>query len=350
MIRTVEIVVDEAGWRTTLQDLGRYGTERSGVPRGGAADQLSARTANVLVGNPESAPLIESLGGAVAFTADADVLVAATGSVGEVTVDGCPVDGAQPLAVPRGARVRIACDEQAARTYIAFSGLIRSELFLGSAGPDPRMGFAQALTAGSRLELDTAVTRVDQPALGRALFRLPVSRHAWHAEVWTVDLVDGGETDDIPGIRELLAESEYTVDLRSDHVGVRLQGPVLHPEGAGEIVSHGVPIGAVEIPHSDEVIVLGRYRTLTAGYPIAGFATRSGQDLMGQVRPGRRVRFRWTDRRAARAQALAAEAELAALAVAVRSAFAELSLDVDAVRTLRRRVSNEKLVSNENGF
>lgn len=316
------------GWRTTVQDLGRQGSERLGVPRGGAADQGSARIANVLVGNPQGAPLIESLGAAVAFTASTDVLVSATGAVGDVSIDDCLVESGQPLALPAGAELRVECGADGARTYIAIGGHLASARFLGSAAPDSRMGFTQAIAAGDVLELDASVTRIDQPFLGRALFRLPVPPSGRDADEWVIDITDCAETDDIPGIRELLADSTYTVNGRSDHVGIRLDGPVLHPSGDNEVLSHGVPIGAVEIPHSDELIVLGRYRTLTAGYPIVGFATTRAQDLIGQAHPGRVLRFAWADRSVARAKAMTFEMDVAVLEAAAAGAFASLELPV----------------------
>lgn len=329
---TTSIHFDEVGWRTTFQDLGRTGTERLGVPRGGAADQGAARVANILVGNPQTAPLIESLGGAVEFRTSTDVLVSATGSVGSIAIDGCIVEQGQPLAIPAGARVRIETSDGLARTYIAFGGTLQISRFLGSAAPDLRMGFAQAVAMGSDVDLVTDVTRIDQPYLGRALFRLPVPDLASPADGGVVRIVDYAETDDIPGIRELLVESSYTVTNRSDHVGIRLDGPVLHPANDDEILSHGVPVGAIEIPHSDELIVLGRYRTLTAGYPIVGFVTRRSQDLIGQARPGQTLRFAWEERSAARSEALQFEMALAGLTAAAMGAFASLGLEVTGCR------------------
>lgn len=327
-MNVVQLAIDECGWRTTIQDLGRVGSERLGVPRGGAADQSAARIANILVGNPQDYPLIESLGGAIAFTASADVLVSVTGSIKTVTIGGCAVEQGQPLAVPAGACVRVECGDHAARTYVAIGGLLRTRRFLGSAAPDPRMGFTQAVLPGSRLDLDTQISRIEQPYLGRTLFRLPIPARPFDERDWIIEIIDCAETTGIPGIRELLASSTYVVDSRSDHVGIRLDGPVLHPSDEQEIVSHGVPVGAIEIPHSDELIVLGRYRTITAGYPVVGFATRQAQDLMGQVRPGREVRFAWVDRALARERGVRFELELAVLEAAALSAFASLELPV----------------------
>lgn len=330
------LTVHEVGWRTTFQDLGRVATERLGVPRGGAADQAAARVATVLVGNPSGSPLIESLGGAVAFEADADILVSATGSVDGISIDGCDIELGQPLAVPAGAVVRIRTAETAARTYVAVGGILDAPRFLGSVAPDQRMGFTQTIAAGDRLGVASAVDRIDHPHLGRALFRLPLPARLAPGRGEPVRILDCAGTDEIDGIRELLASSAYTVTNQSDHVGIRLDGPVLHPVGAGEILSHGVPIGAIEIPHSDELIVLGRYRTLTAGYPIVGFATRRSQDLIGQLRPGHEVEFAWTDRAQARAEVVRFEMELAALTAASLSAFSSLGLPVAAIARARQ--------------
>jgi len=49
------IQVLEAGFQTTVQDLGRFGYAHFGVSASGAADALALRTGNLLVGNAENA-------------------------------------------------------------------------------------------------------------------------------------------------------------------------------------------------------------------------------------------------------------------------------------------------------
>ncbi len=51
-------VVDAGRW-TTVQDRGRPGLERFGIPPGGAADWFAAAVANRIVGNREDAALLE---------------------------------------------------------------------------------------------------------------------------------------------------------------------------------------------------------------------------------------------------------------------------------------------------
>jgi biotin-dependent carboxylase-like uncharacterized protein len=317
----VSLDITDTGWVTTFQDLGRVDAERLGVPTGGAADQHSAVVANLLVGNPRRATLVESLGGEVAFVPDTDVLVAVTGAPARVTVGNAHVESWSPIVVPAGHELRVRDQKSGTRTYVAVNGVIASETFLGSSAPDSRMGFGQVIVRGSRMSVDSQFHGFGREFFDQSLFRLPVPRLRFDDGPWTIDVVESATIGTIPGIKDLIAGSTYAVTDRSNHVGLRLNGPVLHPEDDTEIVSHGVPIGALEVPHADELIVLGRYRSLTAGYPIVGFAARASLPYLGQAGPGRELRFRWIDRLDSVRQCAHHEDQLRALERAAADAF-----------------------------
>lgn len=322
----VALEVTGTGWLTTFQDLGRVDTERLGVPSGGAADQHSAAVANLLAGNPRGTTLIESLGGELALVPEHDILLAVTGAPARVTVENAPVGSWAPVVVPAGHEVRVRDIRQGARVYLAVNGTITAKSFLGSTAPDARMGFGQVITPGTRVLLDTEFRGFRHKFPGRTLFRLPVPATRFDQGPWIIDVVACRGTDSIPGIRELIADSAYLVTARSNHVGLRLDGPVRHPEADTEIVSHGVPVGALEIPHADELIVLGAYRSLTAGYPIIGVASRASLPLLGQAGPGRELRFRWIDRETSVREHTRRENELRVLERAAADAFGALGL------------------------
>ncbi|MFF7308909.1 biotin-dependent carboxyltransferase family protein [Streptomyces sp. NPDC008137] len=324
-MKTVALDFTCTGWITTFQDLGRRGTERRGVPTGGAADQHSAAVANLLVGNQRGATLVENLGGELALVPESDVLLAVTGAPAQITISGAPADSWSPLVVPAGQEVRVRGDmSRGIRTYLAVHGTLGVDTLLGSAAPDPRMGFGQGVTRGSRVLLETAFRGFGHRLFEPALFRLPVPVPRFDDGPWGIDVVPAQGIQTIPGIRELVEGATYNVTPRSDHVGLRLDGPVRHPETDREIVSHGVPVGALQIPHADELIVLGRHRSLTAGYPVIGVASRASLSLLGQAGPGRRLRFRWTDREASLRRFARREAELRALGGAAAEAFGAL--------------------------
>ncbi len=53
------ITILEPGLLSSIQDMGRYGFQRYGVPVSGAMDNFALRAANVLVGNKMNAACIE---------------------------------------------------------------------------------------------------------------------------------------------------------------------------------------------------------------------------------------------------------------------------------------------------
>jgi allophanate hydrolase subunit 2 len=70
---------------------------------------------------------------------------------------------------------------------------------------------------------------------------------------------------------------------------MRLSGTGLDLDTAGEILSRGVPIGAVEVPPSGELIILLRGRLVTAGYPVVAVLTKGSIDKVSQARPGDQI-------------------------------------------------------------
>src|SRR5207248_11422905 len=72
-------VIDGGRW-TTIQDRGRPGRERFGIPPGGVADLLAAAAANRLVGNHRDAALLECTASGPALQFDSEGMVAVTGA------------------------------------------------------------------------------------------------------------------------------------------------------------------------------------------------------------------------------------------------------------------------------
>lgn len=314
-----DVRVTRVGWRTTYTDLGRKGVEISGVPRGGAADQYSAAAANILVRNPRDAVLLEVIG-EFGFVAPVPLLVAVTGGGAPLSIDGDPASMWTPLVVTPGQEVVVGFATKGLRTYVAIGGVMDAPRFMGSAAPDPRMGFTQLVSAGQLLHMQRTGALAGLRGVAASLLDLEVPSLMLPEQEWTIEVVPAAEHDTIPNIHRLMEQSEYRVGPQSDHVGVRLDGPIEHVDGP-QIISHGVPIGAIEVTPADELILLGRYRTLTAGYPIVGVVAQADLPLLGQLSVGTTVRFRWISRQRAVERAAAQDRALVQLDQAVTTAF-----------------------------
>jgi biotin-dependent carboxylase-like uncharacterized protein len=286
-----EFLVRQAGI-AAITDLGRPGLARRGVPVNGAADQYSASVANVLVGNPARAPLVEITATGFALTTARPVLVSVTGAPAEVTVDDRPCRMWEPLCLETGETIRIGASPTALRCYLAVHGTLDVPTLFGSCAPDSLLGVGERLTAGMTIGLHSDYEPIDHPVFRHPLFCLGAAPPRF-PDPCTIDVTEGPDIAEFPEARELLDSSTYEVSPRSDHIGLRLAGPVPQRTTAAEVLSRGIPVGALEVPPSAELLLLQRGRPVTAGYPVIAVATKVAQAALGQLRPGQRVRFRY---------------------------------------------------------
>lgn len=80
----------------------------------------------------------------------------------------------------------------------------------------------------------------------------------------------------------------WQVDNRADRMGVRLTGPPLRYT-LGQMISEGVPLGAVQVPADGQPIVLLNDRQTIGGYPRLGALTPSSCATLSQCLPGTTV-------------------------------------------------------------
>lgn len=295
------IEVTKPGLATSVQDQGRQGNYHLGIPPAGALDQLSFRSANLLLGNDETAAVLECalMGPELTFTEATHVAV--TGARMQPKIDGeeRPLDTV--LAVEAGQTLALGFAAAGARAYLAVSGGIdvpealgsRSTYALGSLG-----GFhGRPLQAGDVLQ-----TGKDGHAAapGRELaeeLRVPLTKER------EVRLVLGLYDERVKkeSMAKFLSET-WQVSSESDRIGYRFKGgtpldfvPRTPPFGAGDdpsnIVDACYPIGSVQVPSGQEPIVLHRDAVSGGGYMMIGTVISADMDAFGQMPPNTKVHF-----------------------------------------------------------
>ncbi|MBB5159130.1 5-oxoprolinase subunit C family protein [Saccharopolyspora phatthalungensis] len=314
----------ESATACVVTDLGRTAGPARGLAVNGALDQFAARAANALAGNEPSDPLIEATGFDLTICPSHDVLMAVTGAPAMPTVDGRPHAPWAPLSVRAGQTVRIGISEAGLRAYVAVHGSFDVPLLMGSCAPDSMIGFGTAVTSGTSLSLLRPHPPLINPHFDATIFHFGIPSSVAHVPT-VLDVIDGPDAGEFGPELGRLFDSPYTVTPRINHVGLRLSGPVPQRSVTGEVLSRGVPVGAIEAPTGDELLVLMRGRGITAGYPVLAVLTSLSQDIAAQLRPGQQIRFRRTSRAAATAAYLERRRFLDRIAVRARTAFAALS-------------------------
>ncbi len=281
------IEVLDGGLLTTVQDLGRFGYQRYGVPVSGAMDQFALQAANLLVGNREAAAGLEItlLGPRLRFLAP--LAIAVTGADLDASIEGQPCPPWAAVPVRPGSVLSFGSPKDGVRAYVAVAGGVDVPPVLASRSTYLRSrlgGFeGRALKAGDRLR----VGAVEAPASA-----IVVAPPAYgHGQVLRVLMGPQDDRFTTDGVRTFLS-SLYTVTPQSDRMGCRLTGPKIEHVSGPDIVSDGSPLGAVQVAGDGLPIVLMADRGTAGGYTKIATIISVDVGRLAQAAPGDAVRFR----------------------------------------------------------
>lgn len=264
MIECLRIV--SVGVGTTLQDRGRPGWAHLGVPTAGPVDGGSSAVVNRLVGNPESALVLETAGGAV-VEAVRSVIVScsATASVTSLAI---------------GEHLRVDAAPGRRWGYLAVRGGFVAATVLGSSSHDTLGGIGPSpLRRGDILirggDPGTAITADLAPVrTGTDVIRLWPGPHA---------------TDGVAAV----VRREWSVDAMASRVGVRLVA--VPPSDVIRLprleTSEPLVVGAVQATPAGELIVMLADHPTTGGYPVVAVVDPDDVAEIAQRPTGARVRF-----------------------------------------------------------
>lgn len=280
---SVEINIREAGV-SVVTDLGRYGFTDQGLQVNGAADQFSAMAANILVGNGEGSPVIE-LTSILPFEmcTPEPVLFSITGSTGDITIDGINFTSRTPIVTWPDACIRIEPAQAGLRGYIAIHGRIEGDEYMGSCAYDSLINRGCKLADDQRLRVDGHCVQAPPHMTPCFPIRAPRELYSRHTPL---GIMPGPELHEYPGFFDNISSQMRTVGAQSDHAGIRLEGTDAPRSRTSEILSRGVPVGAIEVPPAGGMIALLRGRPLTAGYPVPAVVARGWHSQLAQIRPG----------------------------------------------------------------
>ncbi len=290
-LATLEVL--DPGLLTTVQDAGRKGWARYGVPPSGPLDEVAFSAANALVGNPSDAAALEITLTGPTLRVERECLIAVCGATFDVWAGMLPVPLWHAVYVRAGRIITFGTRLSGARAYLAISGGIALPSFLGSQATYLPGGFGgldgRALRAGDRLPLGAAPTPNPVQSAGRIW---PVDRRPPYMLQPTLRVVLGPQDDyfTAEGVATFL-DSAYQLTSEADRMGARLQGlPIAH-RGPTGIVSDGVVAGSVQVPPDGQPIVMLADHQTTGGYPKIATVIRADLPLLAQCLPSDGVRF-----------------------------------------------------------
>ncbi|MGC8703925.1 MAG: biotin-dependent carboxyltransferase family protein [Athalassotoga sp.] len=277
------IIVNNPGFLSTIQDGGRFGFARYGLPRSGPMDWISFEIANILAGNKRNDPLIEITGNFEAtFEGRAFVSVVP----GRAILNGKSLERFSAFRVKSGDTLKIFCD-RGFRSYLAVNGL-QIEKVLSSKSTCLPAGFGgfggRKLLSGDIIDI---IEYGNSEIKDRTLV-CDIDRIFGNA----VRIVKGPQWNLLKNPQTL--ESEYTISPDSNRIGYNLEGERLDLESY-EIVSEGMIAGAIQVPPDGLPIIMMADHPVTGGYSKVANVIYADLPVLGQKKPSDRIRFEIVD-------------------------------------------------------
>ena len=298
-------VVTQAGFLTSVQDLGRTGFRQFGVSTSGALDSFALRVANLLVGNDEGAAGLEITLGGLQLGFEDECIVAWCGGEFDVQIGSRVLPAGHVAHLQADDELKFGRAQIGCRCWLAISGGIDVPVVLGSRSTDLRANFGgidgRALRDGDVVPLARqpgssvfakATADKSPPPTGISSWTAP---HDWtspasrHPNLRFVRGVDWTRFN--ASTLQRLTSEPFAVSPDSDRMGVRLDGPELKRVDETDLISEAVAPGTIQVPPNGKpILLLGDCQTI-GGYPKIAHMITVDLGVAAQLRAGDGVRF-----------------------------------------------------------
>ena len=296
------VQVIKKGLETSIQDYpGRIGTLNQGFPASGPMDSWSFRLANILVGNEPGDAALECqyIGPTLKFKSDRTIAI--TGANMSPKIDGILIPMWESIEIKANQTLEMEFATVGARSYIAFSGSINSEPWLGSRSTFHKAGVGgiegkaiqdnQILPLGKNKNIQFRKIKKDS---------IPIFSNDKH---WSIEVVLGPNDDwvDKKG-HEIFLNSKWKLQAKSDRTGYRLDGPKLtfadkatnksleHGSEPSNIIDQGYPAGAINLAGQTPIILVNDGPSM-GGFINPYTVPSSAFWKLGQAKPGDTFNF-----------------------------------------------------------
>ncbi len=311
------IIIRSPGMLTTVQDGGRYGYQRFGMPVSGAMDTWSFRVANFLAGNSPDAACLETtlLGPVIQFTDTAFISIC--GADMYPCLNDRPIGMWETIPVEKNDILSFSGLKHGCRSYIAISGGIDVPPVMGSRSTYLRGGIGGFM--GRSLKSGDVVPVGEKPAGKIQIREYPEENLPVYFSHQTVRIIPGPEVKRFwpGGIRNFLTD-RYQISAHSDRMGYRLEGSAIPAEsGNYDVISAGISAGTIQVTGNGQPVILMADRQTTGGYARIANVISVDLPLVAQMKPGDTLNFREVSLDAAQKLWIASRKSLESFALSV---------------------------------
>lgn len=252
------IQVLHPGIYSSIQDRGRIGFSKFGVPQSGAMDLYSYQFGNSLLRNQKSSASIEITFGLAKFSFLKDAIICVTGANFSPRINNISVDMNAVLEIKKGSVLSFGKRKYGVRTYVSVLGGFQTEERLKS------RSYYAGITEKTTLEKgDILLCPERKPHKNIGLSEFKSIEYLFFDEELTC--YPGPEYDLLTSEQKEKLKAEFNVSGDNNRVGYRLEETL--ENDLKPILTSAVLPGTVQLTPSGKLIVLMRDCQVTGGYP-----------------------------------------------------------------------------------
>jgi len=287
------LLVIAPGSLTTVQDLGRRGHQKLGVPQSGVLDSYASRIANKLIGNSPDAAVLEMTVIGPTLAVLKKTTLAVTGAEVDVKVNGRRRETWSRMDVQPGDLLQIGQVRQGCRMYLAVAGGIDVPEELGSRSTCTSAGFGgyqgRPLQKGDFVIAGSDWAGVPATTLSPSM----IPKYESHL---VLRCLAGPQDDSFQDPEREFYAQTFTVSAQADRRGVRLEGLNVHHshEAPGGVISEPSLPGNIQVPGDGQPIVILVEQTV-GGYAKIGTVISCDLWKLAQAIPGNTIVFQPVD-------------------------------------------------------
>ena len=275
------IKVLHPGIYCTIQDEGRLGFAKMGVPQAGAMDAYAAKQASILLNHYKQEAVIEITYGQGKFEFTSNTLIALTGADFSPKLNLKPIQMNGVYAVQKGDVLTFGERKYGARVYLGVQGGIQSDVVLNSKSYFPGITL-EKLNKGELIHYNSI-----KGAVPKSLSKVKLFQEHFTES----DLVcyPGPEFERLNSLQKQRLFKAFRVSEDNNRVGYRLNEAIAND--LPPILTSAVLPGTVQLTPSGKLIVLMRDCQVTGGYPRVLQLSDYAVSRLSQKIAGDEIRF-----------------------------------------------------------
>ncbi len=276
----------KTGLQTSIQDFGRVGYQKFGLPVGGVMDKFSSELANKLVGNPRNTPVLEItlLGPKINILAPCQI--ALTGANLSAQLDQLSINRYETITIRKASQICFGRVVEGCRAYLAVRGKWMIDKYLTSYS---YLTFLQNNTIQKGFQLRIKYDQFIKPIK----YKLSNKTIAPYSNRTIIHLTEGPEFNKFSNsfIAHFFSQT-YRLATDSNRMGYRLEPAIKGFNSKESLISSGVIPGTIQISSAGQPIILMADAQTIGGYFRIGIVIEKDLDQLAQLKPGDYLSFK----------------------------------------------------------